>query len=364
MPRMICPFRCATLAMGLALAALSGCAGTTTVVRAQPEETEPTEPAPVVREAPVATANTTRVTFAEDGADFDPSISRDGQWMVFASTQHRTGSDIYIKRINARVMTQLTNDVADDAMPTFSPDGSKIAFASNRAGNWDIYVMPVGGGKAVQLTQDGADELHPSWSPTGSELVYSRRNAGNGRWEMWTIDASNPQTTSFIGYGLFPQWCPTAATGESGSDRIVYQLARERGSRSYGIWTLDYRDGVAGNPTEIASDPQAAFINPTWSEDGQWIVFAQADVHAGTERPSMSDLWMVSAEGTGLVRLTTDEAVACQPTFGGGRLYYVSNRTGADNVWSLDVSSAIASADSAPAAVTNAAEDAESLTDQ
>jgi Tol biopolymer transport system component len=259
-----------------------------------------------------------------------------------------------MKRVNARVMTQLTNDAADDAMPTFSPDGSKIAFASNRSGNWDIYVMPVGGGKAVQLTQDGADELHPSWSPTGNELVYSRLNAGNGRWEMWTIDASSPQTTSFIGYGLFPQWCPTAGTGESGSDRIVFQLARERGSRSYGIWTIEFRDGVAGNPTEIASDSRAAFINPTWSEDGQWIVFAQADAHSGTDRPKTSDLWMVSAEGTGLMRLTTDEAVACQPTFGGGRLYYVSDRTGADNVWSLDVSSAIASAGAAGATLSQA----------
>ncbi|MFZ4575902.1 MAG: TolB family protein, partial [Phycisphaerales bacterium] len=354
------PHRVLSLTAAAACAAIAGCAGQQSN---PPHESTPTAAADThvtgedalgtpqavsesgFEDAPVATTNTSRVTFADEGADFDPSVSRDGTWMAFASTQHRTTADIYLKRTNAKVITQLTNDPAEDAMPTISPDGKRIAFASNRTGNWDIFVMPITGGKVVQLTEDPADELHPSWSPDGSRLVYSRMNAGSARWEMWTIAASSPQSASFIGYGLFPQWCPVAGTAEDGGDKILFQLPRERGSRAFAIWTIDYTAGASGNPTQIAAEPDVALINPTWSPDGNWIAFAKAETTMAHGRPASSDLWMVSAGGEGLVRLTSDQAVAFRPTFGpGNKLFYVSSRAGADNVWSMDVSEAIAAA--------------------
>jgi hypothetical protein len=163
------------------------------------------EPVDETIEAIPATANVARVTFAEEGADFDPCVSPDGSRLVFASTQHRATADIYIKRTDSRVVTQLTNDPAEDAMPKVSPDGERIAFASNRAGSWDIYVMPIGGGKAVQISSDLADEIHPSWSPDGSQLVFGRLGEATGRWEMWIVSLQNPSVAHFIGFGLFPE---------------------------------------------------------------------------------------------------------------------------------------------------------------
>ena len=58
-----------------------------------------------------------------------------------------------MKTVESRVVTQITNDPANDLMPRFSPDGSRIAFASDRSGNWDIYVMPATGGKPIQVTE-------------------------------------------------------------------------------------------------------------------------------------------------------------------------------------------------------------------
>lgn len=292
------------------------------------------------------------VTFAPEGADFDPAISRDGQFMVFASTQHRPTADIYLKRTNGRTITQLTADPAQDVMPAISPDGRRIAFASNRRGNWDIYVMSVNGGQAVQFTSDSSHELHPSWSPDGSKIVFCRLGQTSRRWEIWVADAMGGTASEFIGYGLFPEWCPVASTGENGRDRILFQRSKERGDRAFSIWTIDYKPGDASNPTEIASSPDAALVNARWSKDGQWIAYAAVPRSAGSAfatartrtRPT-SDLWLTSVDGTSRVMLTSGQHLNLMPAWApNGRLYFVSDRTGANNIWSLGTEKAIAAA--------------------
>lgn len=292
-----------------------------------------------------------QVTFAKYGSDFDPSISRDGKTIVFSSTQHRPTADIYIKAVNGRTVTQLTADPAQDVMPSLSPDGARVAFASNRSGSWDIYIMSVTGGQAVQVTADSAQELHPSWSPDGSKLVYSRLGQVSGRWEMWVIDIEKPMSSEFIGYGLFPSWCPVAGTGDHGRDKIVFQRSRERGDRAFSVWTVDYKMGDASSPTEIASHQAAAFINPTWSPDGNWIVFAsipfvgEAPAAPATHRPARSDLWMCAVDGSGRVNLTTGRSVNLMPTWGAdSRIYFISDRSGTENVWSIGTDKAMLAA--------------------
>jgi TolB protein len=295
--------------------------------------------------------NLSRVSFALEGADFDPSVSPDGQQIVFASTQHSHNANIYIKNVQSRVVTQLTQGPHHDVMPRISPDGSRIAFASNRSGNWDVFVMPITGGQAVQVTTDSAHELHPTWSPDGRHLVFCRLGQVSGRWEIWVTDVLNTGVAHFLGHGLFPEWCPTPGTGRDGADQILFQRSRDRGDRAFSIWVIDYhRNGTAGTPTEIVSSPVAACINPSWSPDGQWVGFATVPNPAQWDqmtqfRPAAADLWMIGANGTGLVRLTSDEGVNLMPTWGrDDRIYFISDRGGVDNIWSMNVRGAILAA--------------------
>lgn len=306
--------------------------------------------APAASKDEIPPLNLSQVTFATEGADFDPCVTPDGTRIVYASTQHRPTADIYVKPVDGRVVTQLTNDQADDLMPAVSPDGARIAFASNRSGNWDIYIMPIAGGRAVQVTSDAADEIHPSWSPDGKELVFCRMGEASGRWEMWVTDTANQSTSSFIGFGLFPQWCPVAGTGADGAGRILFQLSRERGQRAFGLWTVDYKDGTTSNATEVGASGRAAYINPTWSPDGQRIVYASVPnpsewKEIGQSKPSSAELWMMSVDGTGRVNLTPGSTVALMPAWGlKNRLYFVASRGGADNIWSIDMGGAILAA--------------------
>jgi TolB protein len=274
-------------------------------------------------------------TFAQEGADFDPAISPDGTWMVFSSTRHNRSPDLYYKQIDGIAVTQLTSDPASDVHPVFSPDGRRVAFASNRAGNWDIWMVALDGTQAQQITSSGSDELHPSWSADGKRLVYCSLPP-RGQWELWVADATDGGGHKhFFGYGLFPEWSPVG-------DTILYQRARERGSRWFSVWTVQLVDGEPRYPTEVAAGSDAAFITPSWSVDGTRIAFAAvaASSPAKTDvrsAPQVADIWVVDADGRNRVRLTDGHTANFGPAWSpAGRIFFTSGREGHEAIWSLN----------------------------
>lgn len=248
---------------------------------------------------------------------------------------HREASDLYIKSVNGSTVTQLTSDPGDDAMPAFDPSGQRIAFASNRAGKWDIYITTADGAPPVQVTNDADNEIHPTWSPDGTMIAYCKLSSQSGRWEIWVAKVDSPGVRHFLDYGMFPRWSPDVA-----SNKILFQRPRQRGSRLHGIWTIDYVNGEARNPTEIVSAANAATINPSWSPDGRRIVFVtvldpDADASA---RPDQSDVWVINVDGTGRLKLTDSQFGNFQPVWStDGRIYFVSNRSGTDNIWAASM---------------------------
>ena len=77
--------------------------------------------------------------------------------------------------------TNLTNNVAVDSWPAWSPDGTKIAFTSQRDGNGEIYAMNADGTGQIRLTNNATEDAQPAWSPDGSKIAFTTFRDGNAR---------------------------------------------------------------------------------------------------------------------------------------------------------------------------------------
>ena len=84
---------------------------------------------------------------------------------------------------------QLTNNTYDDWFPSWSPDGTQIAFTSERGMGWQVLVMNADGTNEHQLTDDFANHTSPSWSPDGTQIAFTSDQGHFGNSEIYTMNA-------------------------------------------------------------------------------------------------------------------------------------------------------------------------------
>ncbi len=109
---------------------------------------------------------------ADSGNNVDPAYSPDRSRLAFASD--RGGSlDLYVADADGRNPVRLTNDPAPESEPAWSPDGSRLVFAATRAGSRQLYVISSAGGEARQLTSLAGGASEPVVSPDGRTVAFT-----------------------------------------------------------------------------------------------------------------------------------------------------------------------------------------------
>lgn len=237
-----------------------------------------------------------------------PEISPDGTKVLFSYN-----GDLWIAPIGGGGATRVTDNVGYERNGVWSRDGRRIAFSSNRYGNYDVFVMPAAGGEPVQLTFSDAQDYATGWNETGGILFYSYRGfrgyqlfelaetggmpvaltdddadtsyacyapggdviytRGSAEWyrkgyfgsanfELWHLNRSSNKNTQITNYKGNDGW-PATADGKS-----VYFISERSGK------TDVYRTSISGGePVQLTNASSAGAAFPSVSADGKTLVY-------------------------------------------------------------------------------------------
>jgi eukaryotic-like serine/threonine-protein kinase len=234
-------------------------------------------------------------------------------------------------------LVPLTTDVAVEEWPTFSADGSQVAFVRERDGLRQLVVRTVATGEERWLTSGELDAIQPSFVPGGEAVVYVRSRAPAIRLEpsdpfgwfdradLWRLELAGGEPRRLAELAFHPDVSPDG-------ERIVVE-ADWSGTRR--LWLLDAR-GL--NREQLTSDTSEAVIHlaPRFSPDGRAVVF-QSNLGA------KSDIRIVDLETNAQTAVTDDAEPDYLPdwTADGRAIVFSSYRSGGINLWRVDLDAAL-----------------------
>jgi Tol biopolymer transport system component len=212
-----------------------------------------------------------------------------------------TDAEIYVTSYRGKTSERLTNRDGWDGDPAWSPDHTKIVFASDRDGNLELYVMDADGKNPVRITNDPAADYSPAWSPDGSRIAFVSKRGGNPLIFVMDADGSNPVRLTNGFYDIDPAWSP------SGKQIAFSHAEAGYATLGSGIYVMQ----ADGSGLQQLTHGYYPDLQPAWSPDGRSIAFNQTSYYP-------SCIAVMNADGT-LVRQLS------------GNLSYVS-----DPAWSPD----------------------------
>jgi Tol biopolymer transport system component len=239
-----------------------------------------------------------------DAEDYGAVWSPDGKRLAFVST--RDGDrEVFVMNADGRNVRQLTSNTTtedgapvNDQAPAWSPDGTRIAFASTRdGGEPEIYVMSADGSNQVRLTttEVWVSDHTPAWSPDGQYIVFGSDRVSYENYELFRMRADGTQVTRLTTTeeGVddnAPEYSPDGT-------RIVFSSTRS--GYQHDLFTMN-ADGT--DVRRLGGDPNLDDVFPHWTSDGTTVLF---ETFAGPEGRPSEDIWTIDSDGTDRRRLST-----------------------------------------------------------
>ncbi len=239
------------------------------------------------------------------------SYSPDGLRIAFYSDRNGGQGDVWVMNADGSNPIQLTLNAGRNAYPSWSPDGKRIVFASTRDGDQQLFVMKADGSNQVRITSatiDGTKYYNPVWSPKGNRIVFYS-SKGDHKDQVWVInaDGSNQRVvTGGVGHNVFPSWLPDGKriafhSDRNGVRRAIY-LVETDGS---GLTRFPEKPARKGATTaelpattesqEVADSLNSFFLR--WSPDGKRLAY----IVGGYPK---TEIYLMNADGSGAVMLT------------------------------------------------------------
>jgi Tol biopolymer transport system component len=234
--------------------------------------------------------------------DTPGSWSADGRKLVYGSANLRVGDkgEIYVVNADGTGKRRLTRNAAFDCCPSWSPDGKKILFTSDRDGNGEIYVMNAdGSGQRTISPSPSTQEFGATWSPDGRTIAFTSDRAGRPcpglsgpgcNWEIYVMNADGSAPRNLTRH----RWIDGRRGGllwSPDSRRIAFGTNRHR---NYEIYVMN-DDGSGQRRLTRTPEDEWAF---SWSPDGRKLAFLRSPVE-----PRWAFLVM-NSDGSGVRKVT------------------------------------------------------------
>ncbi|NNC59516.1 MAG: amidohydrolase, partial [Erythrobacter sp.] len=229
-------------------------------------------------------ANIQQVSIRTDeGTWMDVDVSPDGRTLAFSML-----GDIYTMPIEGGTPTRIAEGLAWEVQPRFSPDGSRIAFTSDRAGGDNIWLMGRDGSDKQQLTKEDFRLLHqPSWSPDGQFIAAKKhfttgRSLGTG--EVWLYHVSGGGGVKLVerpseahqkelGEPIYAPDGEAIYFTRNDTSGPIFEYAQDSNA---GIFRIEKYELATGERTTVV-DGYGGAVRPTPSPDGSAIAFVRRD---------------------------------------------------------------------------------------
>jgi Tol biopolymer transport system component len=249
-------------------------------------------------------------TVGEPGVYRTLTISPDGKRVAVERADPQTqNKDIWLLDVASGAATRFTSDPGWDAFPTWSPDGSRIVFTSNRSGVYDLYQKASSGPGNEELLYQSKEGKGPnSWSPDGRFLIYYSLGQPTHLRLLAADGAADRLPTPLVD----PKF--SSVTGRFSPDgRWIAYTSNESGKNEISVRPFDAATGTAGSPVIVTT---GGGRTPLWRGDGKELFYITPDgtvtaveVNAGAtfqagspkplfKAPSAVLFWDVSPNGS------------------------------------------------------------------